>query len=89
MWTDKDTNGHQHIFRAHKGKADCFTNQGGIPTIEARLKISDPLKLRNSSKISDMMSLILLFTSGSVRRVQLDQLIFEITYTFQKSLDFK
>ena len=59
------------------------------PTIEARLKISDPLKLRNSSKISDMMSLIFLFTSGSVRRVQLDQLIFEITYTFQKSLDFK
>ena len=46
------------------------------PTIEARLKISDPLKLRNSSKISGMMSLIFLFTSGSVRRVQLDQLIF-------------
>ena len=45
-------------------------------TIEVRLKISDPLKLRNSSKISGMMSLIFLFTSGSVRRVQLDQLIF-------------
>ena len=46
-----------------------------------------PLEIKECSKVSDMMSVMFLFTSGSVR-VQLDQLIFEATCTSQKSLVF-
>ena len=57
---------HSKPFRPHAGEPPRVP-----PTIEARLKISDPLKLRNSSKISGMMSLIFLFTSGSVSSISL------------------